>query len=139
MKFLAAFLLMALLAAPVAARQSDALKIVTLGTSLTSRGGWQEPLRSALSACRDSEVTIVNLAKSGMASDWGLTQIDKTLAERPHVVLVEFAINDAALNRFLSLAQSGAKDEAMEWFAKAEAWAPENSAVGEYFKRLRGK
>lgn len=111
MKLLAALLLMALMAAPVAARQSEALKIVTLGTSLTARGGWQEPLRRALSACRDSEVTIVNLGKSGMASDWGLTQIDKALAERPDVVLVEFAINDAALNRFLSLARSGANME----------------------------
>ncbi|HTN95575.1 MAG TPA: SGNH/GDSL hydrolase family protein [Nordella sp.] len=111
MKFLAAFLLMALIAAPVAARQSEAVKIVTLGTSLTARGGWQEPLRRALSACRDGEVTVVNLARSGMASDWGLTQIDKALAERPNVVLVEFAINDAALNRFLSLKESGANVE----------------------------
>lgn len=111
MKLLAAFLLMALMAAPVAARQGEVLKIVTLGTSLTSRGGWQEPLRRALSACRDSEVTIVDLAKSGRASDWGLTQIDKALAERPDVVLVEFAINDAALNRFLSLKESGANME----------------------------
>lgn len=119
MKLLAAALLMALMAAPVAARQVEAFKIVTLGTSLTARGGWQEPLRRALSACRDSEVTIVNLAKSGMASDWGLTQIDKVLAERPNVVLVEFAINDAALNRFLSLRESGANMEAIVTRLKA--------------------
>lgn len=111
MKVLAALLLMVVMAAPVAARQSEAMKIVTLGTSLTSRGGWQEPLRRALSACRGSDVTIVNLAKSGMASDWGLTQIGKALAERPNVVLVEFAINDAALNRFLSQRESGANME----------------------------
>lgn len=111
MRLVAALLLIVVTAAPVAARQGDAMKIVTLGTSLTARGGWQEPLRQALSACHDSEVTVVNLAKSGMASDWGVTQIDKVLAERPNVVLVEFAINDAALNRFLSLEESGANME----------------------------
>lgn len=111
MKFAAALLLMVLMVAPAAARQGEALKIVTFGTSLTAKGGWQEPLRRALSACRGTEVTIVNLAKSGMASDWGVTQIDKVLAEKPDVVLVEFAVNDAALDRFLSLGASGANIE----------------------------
>ena len=111
MKFAAALMLMVLMVAPAAARQSEALKIVTFGTSLTARGGWQEPLRRALSACRDAEVTIVNLAKSGMASDWGVTQIDKVLAEKPDIVLVEFAVNDSALDRFLSLAASAANIE----------------------------
>lgn len=111
MKFAAALVLMVLMVLPAAARQSETLKIVTFGTSLTARGGWQEPLREALSACSGREVTIVNLAKAGMASDWGVTQTDKVLAERPDIVLVEFAVNDAALDRFLSLASSGANME----------------------------
>ncbi|MFZ5678094.1 MAG: SGNH/GDSL hydrolase family protein [Pseudomonadota bacterium] len=111
MKFAAALVLMVIMVLPAAARQGEALKIVTFGTSLTARGGWQEPLREALSACGNAEVTIVNLARSGMASDWGVTQIDKVLAEKPDVVLVEFAVNDAALDRFLSLAASGANME----------------------------
>lgn len=119
MKFAAALMLMVLMVAPAAARQSEALKIVTFGTSLTVRGGWQEPLRRALSACRDAEVTIINLAKSGMASDWGVTQIDKVLAEKPDIVLVEFAVNDAALDRFLSLAASAANIEAIVTRLKA--------------------
>ena len=48
MKFAAALMLMVLMVAPAAARQSEAVKIVTFGTSLTARGGWQEPLRRAL-------------------------------------------------------------------------------------------
>lgn len=119
MRLVATILLVVLMTVPAAARQGEAMKIVTLGTSLTARGGWQEPLRRALSACRDSEVTIVNLAKSGMASDWGLTQIDKALAESPDVVLVEFAVNDAALNRFVSLSESGTNMEAIVTRLKA--------------------
>jgi lysophospholipase L1-like esterase len=90
------------------AQTGETLKIVTLGTSLSARGGWQEPLRHSLEACLDSEVTVVNLAKSGMTSDWGLTQIDKVVAERPDVVLVEFAANDADVTEFMSLGHSGA-------------------------------
>lgn len=124
MKFAAALVLMVLMVAPAAASQSDVLKIVTFGTSLTARGGWQEPLRRALSACRDAEVTIVNLAKSGMASDWGVTQIDKVLAEKPDVVLIEFAVNDAALDRFLSLAVSAANIEEIVTRLKAGETRP---------------
>lgn len=124
MKLIATLLLTALMAMPAAAGEGDAMKIVTFGTSLTARGGWQEPLRQALRACRDSEVTIVNLAKSGMASDWGLTQIDKVLAERPDVVLVEFAVNDAALDRFIWLKESGANMEEIVKRLKAGASRP---------------
>lgn len=93
---------------PAMAQSRDALKIVTLGTSLSARGGWQEPLRRSLSACLGRSVAVVNVARSGMSSDWGVTQIDRVLAERPDVVLVEFAVNDAALDRFLSVSRSGA-------------------------------
>lgn len=95
-------------ALPAIAQPGEALKIVTLGTSLSARGGWQEPLRRSLSECLNRNVAIVNLAKAGMTSDWGLTQIDKVLAERPNIVLVEFAVNDAALDNFLPLSRSGA-------------------------------
>lgn len=124
MKFAAALLLMVLMVLPATAQPGEALKIVTFGTSLTARGGWQEPLRNALSACGDREVTIVNLAKSGMASDWGVTQIDKVLAEKPDIVLVEFAVNDAALDRFLSLAASSANMEKIVTRLKAGASRP---------------
>lgn len=46
---------------------------------------------------------------------------------------------ELAMNLAQSLAQAGAKDEAREWFGKAEAWAPKGSAVADYFKRLRSK
>lgn len=106
----AAFAVMAALATavPAVAKTSQGLKIVTLGTSLTAKGGWQEPLRQALNACLNRPVAVVNLGKSGMSSQWGLSQIDKVEAENPDIVLVEFAANDAALNRFLPLGRSTA-------------------------------
>jgi acyl-CoA thioesterase-1 len=93
---------------PALARASEPVKIVTLGTSLSARGGWQEPLRRSLGACLDSDVAVVNLAKSAKTSEWGLTQIDKVVAERPDIVLVEFAVNDADVTEFISLSRSSA-------------------------------
>lgn len=95
-------------AAPAMAQPDKAMKIVTLGTSLSARGGWQEPLGRSLAACLNNDVTVVNLAKSGMTSQWGLAQIDKVIAERPTVVLVEFAVNDADVTEFMSLGRSAA-------------------------------
>ena len=95
-------------AMPAMALPRETVKVVTLGTSLSARGGWQEPLRRSLAACLDSDVVIVNLAKSGMTSEWGLTQIDKVAAERPDIVLVEFAVNDADVTEFMSLERSAA-------------------------------
>jgi acyl-CoA thioesterase-1 len=114
MAFLPSFLMAASLAlhltaaVPAVAQPGKTMKIVTLGTSLSARGGWQEPLRRSLGACLDGDVTIVNLAKSGMTSEWGLTQIDKVVAERPDIVLIEFAVNDADVTEFMSLSRSGA-------------------------------
>jgi acyl-CoA thioesterase-1 len=95
-------------AVPAVAQPGETVKIVTLGTSLTARGGWQEPLRRSLGTCLNRDVAVINLAKSGMTSEWGLTQIDKVVAERPDIVLVEFAVNDADVTEFMSLSRSSA-------------------------------
>lgn len=104
----AAFALQLAAVMPVAAQPGAPMKIVTLGTSLSARGGWQEPLRRSLDACLNGDVAVVNLAKSGMTSEWGLTQIDKVVAERPDVVLIEFAVNDADVTELMSLSRSAA-------------------------------
>lgn len=82
------------------------LKIVAFGTSLTARGGWQSALETELSACLHRPVKVDSIAKSGETSFWALTQIDRIVAEQPDVILIEFYANDAALQRFVSLAQS---------------------------------
>ncbi len=104
----AAFALSLAAAVPATAQPPESVRIVTLGTSLSARGGWQEPLRRALDACLGSEVVVINLAKSGMTSEWGLTQVNNVIAERPDIVLVEFAVNDADVTEFMSLGRSRA-------------------------------
>lgn len=81
-------------------------KIVTLGTSLTARGGWQKPLAAALSADTSLKISVAVVAQPGATSSWGRGQIHRVHAENPSIVLVEFAANDAAVHNFISLARS---------------------------------
>lgn len=81
-------------------------KIVTFGTSLTARGGWQRPLQDALQNCFDEPVAVKAVALSGATSDWAVTKIDEVVAEKPNVILVEFYVNDAAIHRFVTVAHS---------------------------------
>jgi len=90
----------------VEAEEMKPLKIVTFGTSLTARGGWQAPLRDALSECLSRPVDIVVVAKSGATSQWAIGTVDEVAREAPDIVLVEFYANDAALNRFMTVATS---------------------------------
>ena len=82
------------------------LTVVTFGTSLTARGEWQETLRDRLGACLHRPVEMRIVARSGVTSEWALTHVEAVAAARPDVVLVEFAHNDAALNRWISLGRS---------------------------------
>lgn len=91
----------------------DELKIAAMGTSLTARGGWQAPLQKDMSECLGIPVTVTNQARSGETSRWGLQNIGAILADRPDIVLMEFAANDAALNRFISLSRSVANMRAI--------------------------
>ncbi len=84
------------------------MHIVTFGTSLTARGGWQNALAISLERCIGKPVRVTNLAKNGASSDWGFANTDKVIASKPDVVLIEFSINDAALNRVLTPRASAA-------------------------------
>jgi alpha-L-rhamnosidase len=82
------------------------LTIATFGTSLTQRGGWQAPLREEMRVCLDRPIRVTNRAKSGETSRWGLRNIDAVLADEPDIILIEFAVNDASLNRLVGLSRS---------------------------------
>lgn len=94
-------------AARAASAPRRPLTIVALGTSLTARGGWTGGLEAELRR-EGRAARVVTVAQPGMTSRWGLEQLDRVAAARPDVVLVEFAANDAALQRFTSLDRSRA-------------------------------
>ncbi|SHF86148.1 PrsD/PrsE exporter outer membrane protein [Loktanella atrilutea] len=77
-------------------------RIVALGTSLTANYDWPVALGEALSACLDAPTALDVVAGPGQASDWGLDQVQRVIAQRPDVVLIEFTVNDADLRRGLS-------------------------------------
>lgn len=86
---------------PGHAADAAPLRLVTFGTSLTASRGWQGALRDRLAECLGRPVTVSVVARNGAASDWGLAHVGEVLAASPDVVLVEFASNDAALNRLM--------------------------------------
>lgn len=92
-------------------RLDPPLKIVAFGTSLTALGGWQDALRARLETCLERGVQIVTVAQVGATSEWALAQAADVVRRRPDIVLVEFAINDASLRHWLSLARSRANIE----------------------------
>jgi lysophospholipase L1-like esterase len=84
----------------------DIRNVVTFGTSLTARGGWQQPLAHALEKIYGHKVEVSIIAKSGEDSRWGLANVGRVIAAKPDVVLIEFAVNDASLVHLVSKAQS---------------------------------
>lgn len=88
-----------------------AVRIAVLGTSLSARGPWPADLAARLGACRPGAVTVTRTARPGAASPWGADRIGAVLAPPegpPDLLLLEFAINDAALARGTGLAASRA-------------------------------
>lgn len=84
----------------------SAMRIVTFGTSLTARGGWQQALGAQLARCLRMKVDIVNLGKSGAASNWGVQEAASVAEADPDIVLVEFSVNDAAIHRGVGFGKS---------------------------------
>jgi acyl-CoA thioesterase-1 len=80
--------------------------IVTYGTSLTSNGEWQEPLKAALEGCGAGDVDVINLAKGGSDSRWGAANVDQVVAAHPDLVLIEFSYNDAYIEFKISIPES---------------------------------
>lgn len=85
---------------------SAAMTVVTFGTSLTARGGWQAPLAQKLSSCLAKPVSVEIVAQSGATSDWGLAHINGVVNLRPDIVVIEFYANDAKLFSGVSVSRS---------------------------------
>jgi acyl-CoA thioesterase I len=80
--------------------------VVALGTSLTETGGWLEPLGRVAAERWGRPLTVLNFGKSGANSLWGVGQVERIIATRPDVVLIEFSVNDASWLKGVSLSQS---------------------------------
>lgn len=95
------------LAAP-SLQGSEPLRLAFLGTSLTALYDWPARLGEELGQCLDRPVTVSVIASPGASASWGRDQAPAIAAARPHIVLVEFAINDADLRDGLSARNSAA-------------------------------
>jgi lysophospholipase L1-like esterase len=78
--------------------------IVIYGTSLSRSGAWVTQLQDALDARFPGLVKLTNSARGGQHSGWGAANVDAlVIAQKPDVVFIEFAINDAVTRFHLSL------------------------------------
>jgi alpha-L-rhamnosidase len=84
------------------------LRLLVSGTSLTARGDWPNRLATALGQCRRGPVSVERVAKAGATSRWGEPALLARLARppAPHIILIEFSVNDAVLPRLVPLAES---------------------------------
>lgn len=103
------FILITLLAASLpASAQGKVIKrlengerqrIVVYGTSLSaSREGWAAMLENSLNALYPGRAEVINSAQAAMWSVWGVENLrEKVLEQKPDMVIMEFAMNDAYL------------------------------------------
>lgn len=102
----------------MSALTADALRFpgarsVFYGTSLTQNGGWVDALAAEIRALNPG-FTWVNAAEGGRESRWGRTHFtERVIAEKPDVVFLEFAINDAVARFALPVDEARANLEAM--------------------------
>lgn len=90
----------------VALPEGRAIRLTILGTSLTEGELWPGEVAGRVGACIGHPVALTVVAKSGAGSDWGMTQVARVAAEKPDLLLVEFAINDADVTEGVSLGRS---------------------------------
>jgi acyl-CoA thioesterase I len=95
-----------LLLSACTASPSSALEISTLGTSITAGNRWQPVVQESLERCGMGPVRVVNYGKAGQSIAWGVQNALPAVEGKPDVLVVEFAINDAAVDRGLPLADS---------------------------------
>jgi acyl-CoA thioesterase-1 len=100
----------AVIACSVGSAMADPIRVVAFGTSLTARQEWQAEVVTRLDdSC--AAIEIITVAKGGMNSDWAVDMLPQVVAERPALVLIEFAVNDASLLHGLSSQQSRTNTE----------------------------
>jgi lysophospholipase L1-like esterase len=84
------------------------VRLLALGTSLTARGGWLQPLATALGWTWRRPVQAINMGGPGRTSAWGLARLADAARVRADIALIEFASNDADVRRAITPARSRA-------------------------------
>lgn len=100
-------------ACPTDVLRSPNARAVFYGTSLTKDGGWVDVLAAEIRETNPT-FTWVNAAEGGRESRWGRAHFaERVIAEKPDVVFLEFAINDAVARFALSVDEARTNLEAM--------------------------
>lgn len=82
-------------------------RIVVYGTSLTASSAWPAGLQETLRKTYGRKAKLINSGGGGMDSRWGLSNLaQRVIRQRPDVVFIEFAINDALEKSGLDVAES---------------------------------
>ncbi len=85
----------------------ERLHIVVYGTSLTSGGAWPRQMKEEIEKRYPGQVRLTDTAKSGEHSDWGVSNFKaRVLDQKPDVLFLEFAVNDAVQRFHIPLERS---------------------------------
>lgn len=114
----------------------DLRRIVVLGTSLSASSDWPARVQARLETCLGHPLELTVIAKPGAHSGWGLDQIDRAVAARPDLTLIEFSINDADLKDGLSLARSAAHHRTI--LSRLDSAAPQSRRLLITMSPVRG-
>lgn len=88
--------------------------VVLYGTSVTIGGQWAQELNTYFDTLYPGQVTLINSAKSGEHSSWGLEHLqERVLDHKPDLLFLEFAINDAATKHGISTNRCAANLDTM--------------------------
>jgi acyl-CoA thioesterase-1 len=101
-------------AAPASASPAGRpLRLTVLGTSLSSAGRyrWPDEVGAQLSARIGRPVEVHRVAQPGATSTWGTAQVERVVATRPDIVVVELAVNDADVRHHLTVGASVSRHE----------------------------
>jgi lysophospholipase L1-like esterase len=77
-----------------------------MGTSLTANYDWPKVVKQHLRECFGPDIDIHNFGEAGATSRQGYARIGEVVTFNPHIVFIEFLINDADLRRRVSLSES---------------------------------
>jgi acyl-CoA thioesterase-1 len=82
-------------------------RVVVYGTSLSHTGAWVEQAKEAIQAAYPGLLTLINAARSGENSRWGLAHVEESVVQlKPDAVFLEFTINDSVARFEISPAES---------------------------------